>query len=550
MQITPGFGLSLGAAGISFLAIVFARRHWEVAGMPALVGFNAAVVIWTIGNAAQLSVTSLPAKLFWINFQYIGIAALPITVFAFAASIAGYTQWITRTRMAVLGAPLVAMVGLSWTNRSHHLIRETATLGTVNGTVVVERTFGPVFWGTWAYSNLLLFLATLLILRAVISADVFVKRRTAALLIGAAVPWIAHLLYLTGVSPYEAEPFFGITGLSFVYAMIRYQQVDYVPPRRDRVLEEVKEGILTVSEANHLLDLNSAARRMLDLDGEAAIGKPIEYVLDDHPELLDVFLGDESEGLVSIQTESGTQHLSVDTTRIENELGGSSAVVVLNDVTELKNRGEKLERQRDRLEEFASVVSHDLRNPLNVAEGRLQLAKDEYESEHLEKVAQSHDRMQALVDDLLSLARQGDSVETTERVGLSDVTVESWKNVETKRATISIECNRTIVADRDRLQQLLENLFRDAVEHGGEAVTVTVGDLDDGFYVADDGPGIPEAEREKVFESGYSTIEQNTGLGLSIVREIVEAHEWEIEVTESETAGACFEIRGVESVTE
>ena len=73
-----------------------------------------------------------------------------------------------------------------------------------------------------------------------------------------------------------------------------------------------------------------------------------------------------------------------------------------------------------------------------------------------------------------------------------------------------------------------------------------VGDLENGFYVADDGPGIPEADREKVFESGFSTSEEGTGFGLAIVNEIVAGHGWEIRATESEAGGARFEITGVD----
>ena len=100
-----------------------------------------------------------------------------------------------------------------------------------------------------------------------------------------------------------------------------------------------------------------------------------------------------------------------------------------------------------------------------------------------------------------------------------------------------------------RLEQLLENLFRNAVDHAGEDVTVTVGDLDDEFYVADDGPGISDDERDRVFEDGYSTVEEGAGLGLAIVAGIAEAHGWSVTVTESEDGGARFEVTGVERHT-
>jgi signal transduction histidine kinase len=191
-------------------------------------------------------------------------------------------------------------------------------------------------------------------------------------------------------------------------------------------------------------------------------------------------------------------------------------------------------------------VSHDLRNPLNVAEGRLELAMENCESEHHDSVAQSLDRMESLIDDVLSLARAGEAVGETETVELAGLVEGCWQTVETASAGLVVETETRVQADPSRLQQLFENLMRNAVEHGGEDVTITVGDLPDGFYVEDDGPGIPEDERGNVFDAGYSTAADGTDLGLSIVREVAEAHRWEIEVTESESGGARFEATGVQ----
>jgi len=82
------------------------------------------------------------------------------------------------------------------------------------------------------------------------------------------------------------------------------------------------------------------------------------------------------------------------------------------------------------------------------------------------------------------------------------------------------------------------------MEYGGEGVTVRVGTLEDGFYVEDDGDGIPEEIRDDIFEFGTSTNTDGRN-GLPIVEGIVEAHDWEITATESDDGGARFEITGV-----
>jgi len=224
-----------------------------------------------------------------------------------------------------------------------------------------------------------------------------------------------------------------------------------------------------------------------------------------------------------------------------------AGLYITQDITDQREREEALQRQNERLEKFASVVSHDLQNPLNMVEGRLELAKTECDSEELVEAETALNRCQTLVDDLVTLAREGQSVAETETVSLESITEQSWGTVETADATLNTDTDQTVVADRSRLQQLLGNLIRNAIDHGSPDVTVEVGGLEDGFYVADDGPGIPEDDREQVFESAYSTVQDNTGFGLAIVNEIVDAHGWDVTITESASGGARFEITGVET---
>lgn len=220
-------------------------------------------------------------------------------------------------------------------------------------------------------------------------------------------------------------------------------------------------------------------------------------------------------------------------------------VGVTRDINEQKRREQELRRRNERLDEFTSIVSHDLRNPLNVAEGRLVLAREDCESQHLDEVDRALDRMDALIEDLLTLAREGETVTDLEPIDLTATVEGCWTNVDTRDATLVTDIDQTIRADESRLKQVFENLVRNAVEHGGEEVTVTVGELDDGFYVEDDGPGIPKQERDDVFDAGYTTTDEGTGFGLGIVEQVVDAHNWEIHITEGSDGGARFEIMGV-----
>jgi len=204
----------------------------------------------------------------------------------------------------------------------------------------------------------------------------------------------------------------------------------------------------------------------------------------------------------------------------------------------------ELERQNEQLEQFASVISHDLQNPLNVISGYLELAIETGNLDRLDPAVDAADRMAEMLDDLLTLAREGRAVGETEAIELKPVVEEAWENVETHDGSLIIEGLddiETVEADDSRLQEAFENLFKNAIVHAGEDVDMRV-EADAGtVHVADDGPGIPPDKRDVVFEYGH-TGGNGTGLGLAIVRSIIEGHDWEISAAESEEGGARFDI--------
>ncbi|MDY6775386.1 MAG: response regulator [Halobacteria archaeon] len=215
--------------------------------------------------------------------------------------------------------------------------------------------------------------------------------------------------------------------------------------------------------------------------------------------------------------------------------------MISRDITRRKEREKELELQNERLDEFASVVSHDLLNPLNVAQGRLELARETGDDDEFDEVEEALERVENIVSDVLDLARQGQTVGETDEVSLKETVRQAWRNVHTKDASVEIDDRLgTVSADESRLREALENLFRNSVEHGGDDVSIHVGSIENGFYVEDDGEGISDEERENVFDHGYTTTDEGTGFGLSIVESIVEAHGWEIELESSDLGGPRF----------
>ena len=238
-------------------------------------------------------------------------------------------------------------------------------------------------------------------------------------------------------------------------------------------------------------------------------------------------------------------------------------------------RRREIERQNDRLERFASVISHDLQNPLNVITGFAELARTSEDPEAIDRIEAAARRMETILEDLRTLTREAAELGELESVSVSTVAERAERAVGTGDVTVEIGDIGCVEADASRLQQAFENLFRNsvehgstssrtrsddsvehgstgtrpeadgAIEHGGPGVTVTVERIDGGFAVSDDGCGFSPEDRGRVFEDGY-TGGSGTGLGLAIVRTVVEAHGWAIEAADSPEGGASFEITGVE----
>ena len=224
--------------------------------------------------------------------------------------------------------------------------------------------------------------------------------------------------------------------------------------------------------------------------------------------------------------------------------------VYFRDVSERKATEHRLEQRTKQFETFGDVLSHDLKTPLSTLGGRLELARETGDDSHFERARESLERVETLVDDLADVMREGSLVNDARTVDVGRVARGTWESLDTAEATLGVGPTAPIHADERALTRLLQNLFRNAVEHGGSSVTVTVGSLDGepGFFLEDDGPGIDPDERDRVFEPSYSTKSGGTGFGMVSARQIVLAHGWELSITESESGGARFEISGVETV--
>ncbi|WP_336003002.1 PAS domain S-box protein [Halorientalis halophila] len=330
------------------------------------------------------------------------------------------------------------------------------------------------------------------------------------------------------------------------------------------IVEAVGDAVYTLDEEGRITFVNDALLSVTGYDESELLGEHVSKVMREQDvetataliaELLES--GDRTRATFEMEalTEDGEHIPCEDNMALlcsDGEFRGTAGVV--RDISQRKAREQQLRRQNERLDRFAGVVSHDLRNPLNVILGRVEVARERDDEADLDAIERSALRMERLIDDLLTLARDGQTAGEQEPLDLAAAVRRAWKNVETYDATLQVEAGLgSLLADRDRLASLLENLVRNAVDHGGREVTLTVGPIDgaedgdgSGFYVEDDGDGIPPEDRDRVFDSGYSTASDGTGLGLVIVRDIADAHGWSLRATEGSLGGARFEVRDVD----
>jgi signal transduction histidine kinase len=303
------------------------------------------------------------------------------------------------------------------------------------------------------------------------------------------------------------------------------------------------DPVIILDDDDRVREYNTAAETLFS---DLTTGARLTTVV---PEMNDQLTEDD---ILEVDRIGGLRYYHLSSTPFTTDLSRLGEVITLTDVTDREQYRVELERQNERLEQFANTVSHDLRNPLNVAQLHLDLARENRDDDDLEKVTNALTRMDTIIEDVLTLARNGQPIDETESVSLATVATASWDVIESKGAELSIEDDAQILADPARLQQLLENLFRNAIEHGGENVVIRVGGLDDesGFYLADNGVGISAEDRESVFESGYSTAEDGTGFGLAIVKEIADAHGWNTRILESRDGGVRFEFDGTTEIAD
>jgi len=539
-------------------AYAWGRRDYT--GGTALSVLLAGLVIWTTSVAVGILARGSELALVWAHTVFVGVVISVGGLFVFALAYTGKERFLgPRTYALLTIEPVVFFtVLLAGPDGLIYRVSGPADVGMYGW----HLDLGPVFWGHLVYSYALIAVSSVLIIHYALVSGSLYKKQVYAVLLSVFLPWFGSVVSTFADTEIALTPLLvGGTGIVLSWAFFKERLLDISPVAYREVVESLNSAVFVVDTNDTIIEANDAGRRLLG--DEIIVGQSVDEALETSPGLLEKYRGlnDDTEETQAV-IEQRDRFFDVQLTPLYDSRDALvGRVFLVHEITEQKERERELERRNQQLDQFAAVLSHDLRNPLNVASGRLALARERNDPEEFDRVEEAHDRMSSLIDEVLAFARDE---KTTDRVELqlSTLAQAAWGHVDTGAATLLIERDREIIGDRDQLLQLFENVFRNAVEHGstdsrpgadgsaergGSGVTIRVDATPDGFTVSDDGPGVAPEKREEIFTHGVTSSDSGTGLGLAIVQHVVESHGWGVEMTESHSGGAKLVISGLET---
>lgn len=540
----------LGVAALlsTGLSVFVARQRDQERTLLAFALTCLALGIWSGTYLLRVLNPNATLDLILMVITHVGIVGAPTSWFVFVLLYTGNDQWVTKRTLGFFLIHPIAVIALLVTNSYHNLLYESITAGTP--TLVKE--LGPAFWPHVAYAYAILFIGiTLLAYFAATSNDLY-RVQSYLIFLGLAIPLGTNVMFFIGANPLEnidPTPVVLSFGMAMIAGAVFYGRlIEFVPIAHATIINSLNEGVVVLTDDKRIASANPQAREILDIGDEDITKTEAESIL---PTTVTNLIGP-SEGSIGWEksTPSGLAYYQVQHDPISTH-GIRGHVLTFTDITESKQQRLKLQRQNDRLDEFASVVSHDLRSPMTYALGYTNKIADDYDEapEKVEKVKEQIYRMEEITDDVLELARSGQDIDDLQELKPTTVAESAWESVEAPEISLTTEGEESVMADPSRLRQLFENLFRNVDDHT-EAESIRVGFDGNVLTIEDDGEGIPSTSRDDVFEEGKTSDEGGTGLGLSIVKKIVDAHGWDVEIEDSTDGGARFVIHTDEHNTE
>lgn len=567
-QVTPNMWANAAIVLVSFALIVHAGRRYDQVTdkgvIISFIAFVASLAAFQLNGLHMEALTSVDGTLWAMNVgNGLLIWLVPYTLLWFALEYTGREQWINRW---TVGLALVQL-GVTFTAVSmvpelfydvHGMSRRTdvTILGIAFGEyLVLERDLNWLYRLHAAYGVVLAVVAGALLIRDVgrRGSPAWVWHAS-ILAAGLATPVVLVAVVMVGWLPPEqlfTDIGLGVTAVALAVGVFRFRLLDVEGIGRDRTFAALRDPVIILDARDRVVDCNPAAADVFGLSVDRS-RVPIDTIDRDLEAAIDA--ADAPDGTrLEWPTDGDPRRFQATAESIRREDGAlGGRVVLFRDVTELRTRAERLqrretelERQNERLDRFASIVSHDLRTPLTVAAGNAELAEETGSEDAFRRLHEAHDRMDRLIGDLLTLSRTDEAAADAERISVAEHARSVWSRlgIADGELTVRLDRSTTVEAHPELFDTVLQNAFRNAIEHNDPPVAVCVGRLDaeEGFVIADDGGGIPPDERGAVLDHGVTGASGGTGYGLAIVAEVAAAHDWEVRVDESAAGGVRLE---------
>lgn len=330
----------LVAATISTALVAYAWQHRGAPGAASFGVLMLAVAEWALAYALELSGADLQTKLFWAKVQYLGIVTVPPAFLAFALQYTGREKWLTGRNLMLLAVIPAITLLLASTNETHGLIWTHTALSVPGPFLALDH--GAWFWIHVAYSYLLLMLGTILLTIVFFRSTPLYRKQSAAIMMGALVPWAGNAVYVFDLSPVshlDLTPFaFTVTGMALAWGLFRYQLLDIMPVAHDLVFKGMNDGAIVVNAQDRVVDINPAAQRILGCTTSEAVGRAVAEVLPDQILPLERYR-EESEVYEEVRLGNGPAqrdyHLAL--TPLQAQDGRRKGyLIVLRDITEHK----------------------------------------------------------------------------------------------------------------------------------------------------------------------------------------------------------------------
>ncbi|MEW6322828.1 MAG: histidine kinase N-terminal 7TM domain-containing protein [Acidobacteriota bacterium] len=573
--------LLFAAAGLSAWAAVLARSRSATPGLAPFVWLMIGIAHWSLTSGLHATVPSYDVRIGISMLQYVGIAAVPPLFLLFASEYARARWTADATLRGLLWLIPAVTVVVAFTNPWHGLLWQ-AVVPVPGGRLRYDP--GPWFWVAASYAYALMFVATVLLARALTRYPLPHRRQTMLIATGALLPWVGNLAYLLRLLPPGIDPTplaFAASGSCILWGMQRHRLLGVVPIARDLVIESMEDAVFVLDGNRVIVDLNPSARRLTGR-GEDAVGLSIDEAVPWWSAAGADGAGTDAHPAV-VTLEPGPRQYEVDVTAVTDPHARFAGWLVrIRDVTarlagEADRRAlEQRMQERQRLESLtvlAGGVAHDFNNILTGILGNadlvaMQAAPGSALRRTAEAIVLDAHRAADLVSQMLAYAGEGQVV--AEVIDLDALVTEA---LDLLQASVARHCTLIfasegslppIKADAAQVRQIFLNLIANAAEAVADGATIdvrtgaaalTAGDLarmtfaptaSAGIHVwlevRDPGPGMDASTLARVFDPFFSTKATGRGLGLAAVQGIVRGHRGAIDVTSSPSDGTRFRI--------